>query len=76
MTQLKTQNMNVKNTVREMTKLQLIANMQFEVLGYVKPELMDRINNLAKDFDIFDHMTVMMLLEGHYGEVEIMVHTD
>lgn len=68
--------MNVKNTVTTMVKLQLRANMQYEATGKVEPKIMDQINNLAKDFDIFDHMTVMMLLERHYGEVEIMVHTD
>jgi hypothetical protein len=68
--------MNVKDKVTKMVKLQLRANMQHENTGKVEPGLMTQINELAKDFDVFDHMTVMMLLEQHYGEVEIMVHTD
>jgi hypothetical protein len=67
--------MNVSNKVLTMVKLQLRANLQYDVLGRVEPDLMAQINELASTFDMFDHITVMMALEGHYGEVEVMVHT-
>jgi hypothetical protein len=68
--------MNVNDKVTKMVKMQLRANMQHANTGKVEPNLMTQINELASTFDIFDHITVMMLLEKHYGEVEIMVHTD
>lgn len=68
----------MKNTtkIQTMVNLQLTANLQFEVLGYVKPELMNQINDLAKDFDIYEHLTVMAILRGHYDEVGIMIHNN
>ena len=59
--------------IEKMVQLQLVANVQHGKTGEVEPKTMAEIEELAEDFNILDHMLVMVELHRHFDNVAIQV---